>query len=245
MTTLKLHQVNALVAANKTKTARALTDAHHTLAKAPLLSGIFRSYQPKDDEGEPLPSESTRVQINAADALVDLQSALARMFDLQLAQDVGNTEARADIVVDGQVIVPQAPVTYLLWLDKRLVDLQTFVDKLPTLDPAETWAWDSARNCWAAEAVQTMRTKKVPRNHVKAEATERHPAQVDVYMEDVIVGTWTTVKLSGALPANDVRDLRKRVTALIDAVKVAREAANSIEVEADTGGAAVLRYLFG
>ena len=49
--------------------------------------------------------------------------------------------------------------------------------------------------------MQTLRTKKVPRNHVKAEATEKHPAQVEVYYEDVAVGYWTTVKFSGALPA--------------------------------------------
>jgi hypothetical protein len=35
---------------------------------------------------------------------------------------------------------------------------------------------------------------------VKAEATEKHPAQVEVYHEDVVVGQWKTVKFSGALP---------------------------------------------
>lgn len=71
--------------------------------------------------------------------------------------------------------------------------------------------------------MRTVRTKKVPRNHVKAEATDKHPAQVDVYYEDVPVGYWTTVKFSGALPARRVNELLDRVEKLQQAVKFARE----------------------
>lgn len=242
--TLKLHQINALVTGHKSRAERALTDAHHTLQKAPVLSGLTRTYQPKDDEGEKLPPESTRVQVQVSKAITDLTGTLGRLFDLQLAQDAGNTVAKADVIVDGNVLVAQAPVTYLLWLDKRLTDLRTFIDKLPALDPAETWSYDEARECWVSDAVQTVRSKKVPRNHVLAEATEKHPAQVQVFTEDVPVGTWTTVKLSGALPPAQIREFRRRVTAVIDAVKVAREEANSTEVS-DQNGGRVLSYLFG
>lgn len=174
-----------------------------------------------------------------------MTSELGRLFDLQLTQDVGNTQAKADVVVDGQTVLSDVPVTYLLWLDKHLSDLRTFVDKLPTLDPSEAWAWDDARGCWASAPVETVRSKKVPRNHVLAEATEKHPAQVQVFNEDVPVGNWTTVKLSGALPPAQIREYRSRVTKLQDAVKVAREQANSVEVTDRPAGAAVLGYLFG
>ncbi|WP_445307320.1 DUF7873 family protein [Microcoleus vaginatus] len=42
---------------------------------------------------------------------------------------------------------------------------------------------DASADCWATEPVQTLKTFKTPRNHVKAEATEHHPAQVDVYQK--------------------------------------------------------------
>ena len=45
---------------------------------------------------------------------------------------------------------------------------------------------------WKTDPVRTIRTKKVPRNHVKAEATENHPAQAEVYYEDLPVAYWTT-----------------------------------------------------
>jgi hypothetical protein len=83
----------------------------------------------------------------------------------------------------------------------------------------------------------------VPRNHVKAEATDKHPAQVEVYFEDVTVGTWTTTKFSGALPATRVHELEARVEKLAHAVKFAREEANGFEVSDRRVGEAVFGYL--
>ena len=195
--------------------------------------------------GEQLPPEPTRVQVSAADVLVDVQRTLTRLFDVVLTQDTANAGAKADVVVDGHAILRDVPVTYLLFLEKKLVDLHTFVDKLPVLDPAEDWEFDEARGCYASAAVQTVRSKKVPRNHVKAEATDRHPAQVEVYTEDVPVGRWTTTKLSGALPATRVKELREQVTKLQEAVKFAREQANSVTITDAKAGDAVFGYLFG
>ena len=61
----KLNQIIAVSKGVKSETLRALTDAHRDVQKQPLLSGISRTYQPKDDEGERLPSESTKVQLTA------------------------------------------------------------------------------------------------------------------------------------------------------------------------------------
>ena len=124
------------------------------------------------------------------------------------------------------------------------MDLVTFIRKLPVLAASETWVFDSAADCWATEPVQTVRTKKTPRNHVKAEATEHHPAQVDVYYEDVAVGYWRTVKFSGALQARRINELLERVERLQQAVKFAREEANGAEVEDQKVGEKVLGYLF-
>ena len=88
-----------------------------------------------------------------------------------------------------------------------------------------------------------MKTKKVPRNHVKAEATKEHPAQVEVYHEDVVVGHWRTVRFSGALPARRVNELTDRVERLQRAVKFAREEANLREVEQQEVGAKVFEFL--
>jgi hypothetical protein len=241
----KLNQIIAVEKSLKAKAHGELTEAHHNLQKPALLSGISRGYRPKDDDGERLPPESTRVQLRAQDVLRRTAEVLTGLFDVVATKDWGNCEARAEVVVDGEVLLTRAPVTYLLFLEKQLVDLHTFVKKLPVLDPAETWLEDSAQNCYATEAVETVRTKKLPRNHVKAEATEKHPAQVEVYHEDVPVGYWRTVKFSGALPARRVAELLDRVEKLQRAVKFAREEANAVEVKNQKVGDAVFGYLFG
>ncbi|MEH1011807.1 hypothetical protein V6U90_01585 [Micromonospora sp. CPCC 206060] len=241
----KLNQIIAVTKGVKAQANRDVTDAHRNVQKSPLLSGISRSYQPKDEEGEQLPPESTRVQVSATDVVTDVSKTLTRLFDLVLTQEVANTRARADVVVDGRTVLADVPVTYLLFLEKQLVDLHTFVDKLPVLDPAETWTFSEAAGAYASDPVRTVRSRKVMRNHVKAEATDKHPAQVEVYTEDVPVGYWTTVKLSGALPATRVKELRERVVKLQQAVKFAREQANMTDVEDVRAGEQVFGYLFG
>jgi hypothetical protein len=242
----KLNQIIAVEKGIKGPAQRVLTDSHHLVLKLPLLSGIARTYQPKEEDGEPLPPESTLVQVKAEDILRTVAGVLAKLFDVTATKDWANCEAKADVEVDGRILLPDVPVTFLLFLEKQLVDLHTFVRKLPVLDAAETWTFDETAGQWRTDSVQTVRTKKVPRNHVKAEATERHPAQVEMYYEDVPAGHWTTVRFSGALPATRVRELTERVEKLLQAVKFAREEANSREIADRAGvGTTVFGYLFG
>lgn len=241
----KLNQLIAIEKGVKAGAQRTLTDAYHAIQKTPLLSGISRTYQPKDDDGDKLPPESTLVQVKVDEILDDVSVALTRLLDVVLTKDTTNRTAAADVVVDGDVLIKNAPVTYLLWLEKQLIDLHTFVAKLPTLDPADEWDFDAAAGVWRAKPVETTRTKKIPRNWVRADATKEHPAQVDVYHEDVIVGTWTTVKFSGAVPATRVGEILERVSKLTDAVKFAREEANGVDVADVHAGAKIFGYLFG
>ncbi|MEF9913328.1 hypothetical protein RJT17_24510 [Streptomyces sp. P5-A9] len=241
----KLNQIIAVEKGVKSKSLQDITAAHHKVQKPALLAGISRTYQPKDEEGEQLPPESARVQIKAEEALREMSASLTRLFDVTATKDWANCSARADVTVDGRTVVGDVPVSYLLFLEKQLTDLHTFVKKLPVLDASESWSLDPSTDLWKTDPVRTIRTKKVPRNHVKAEATDKHPAQVDVYYEDVPIGYWTTVKFSGALPARWVNELLERVEKLQHAVKFAREEANGAEVTDRRVGDAVFGYLFG
>lgn len=240
----KLNQIIAIEKGVKADAAAAVNRTQQELQKAQLLSGIARSYQPRDDEGEHLPPESTRVQLRTDQVIADVRKALTRMFDVVATKDEANTAARASVMVDGVVLAKDVPATYLLFLEKQLAELATFVRRLPTLDPAETWTWSDQHGAYATEPVKTTRTKKVPRNHVLAPATDKHPAQVQVWHEDVVVGDWTTTKFSGALPASEIAALAERVGKLAEAVKKAREEANGITVTDVSVGASILGYLF-
>lgn len=244
MSKVALNKLIAIESGVKTGAARKETDLYHTLQKQALLNGISRNYQPKDDDGDKLPSETTLVQIRVSEVLSDLSKELTRLFDITLTKETGNAQAKADVIVDGVTLLKQVPVTYLLFLEKQLVNINTFVNKLPTLDPASEWDYDDNNDVWVTKPVQTVKTKKVPRNWVKAEATEKHPAQVEIFHEDIVVGYWTKVDSSGAIPAKRKTELLSRVEKLITAVKFAREQANSLEVEDQYAGEKVFNYLF-
>ena len=223
---------------------RRMTDLFREVQVPALVTGIHRTYEPKDEEGDRLPSESTLVQRSVEKTLADLANAATRLFDVTLTKEAANTAAVADIVVDGETLLADVPVTYMLFLEKQLVNLATFVSKLPIVDPAQRWTYDVDNGFYKAEPVQTMRNKKVPRNWVKAPATDKHPAQVDVYFEDVPVGTWTKVDTSGAIPATRKAELAGRIDKLAQAVKFAREQANGLDVVDRAAGGAVFGYLF-
>lgn len=239
-----LNQIVAVEKPLKATVNREVTDLYKDIQKTAPLNGISRTYVPKDDDGDRLPPESTTVQIKVEDILASLRESLTKLFDVTATKEVANTAAVADVKVDGNVLLKKVPVSYLLFLEKQLNDISTFVAKLPVLDFSESWSYDSNAGAYATAATVTTRTKKIPRNHVKAEATDKHPAQVDVFYEDVLVGYWSTVKFSGAIPADRAKQLADRVEALKHAVKFAREEANGLTVENQYVGSKVFDYLF-
>lgn len=240
-----LAQIIAIAGGAKTRADDALNRVYKTIQKGALFVGQQRTYSPKDDDGDQLPPESQAVQMRVEDLITDVTAAVARMLDVVATLDEANTQARADLVVDGIVLMEQVPVTYLMWLEKKVIDLRTLISKLPVLDVSEVWEWDENLKAWRTTPTETVKTKKVPRNHVIAKATDRHPEQVQVYHEDVITGTWRTVKLSGAVPASMVFEMHTRAERLLDAIRFAREQANSRPVTNVRANDAILSYLFG
>src|SRR5947209_20224941 len=131
---MKLNQVIAIEKGTKSRSLQDLTEAHHNLQKTTLLAGISRTYRPKDEEGEQFPPESTRVQIRAEDVIRSTSETLTKLFDVVATKDWANCSAKADVIINGNVLLSQVPATYLLFLEKQLVDLHTFIKKLPVLD---------------------------------------------------------------------------------------------------------------
>ena len=77
----KLNQIIAVEKGAKSRAQREIAEIGQRLQKTALLSGISRTYQPLDDEGESLPPESTRVQVKAEETLKEVAVALTRLPD--------------------------------------------------------------------------------------------------------------------------------------------------------------------
>src|SRR5215813_7622534 len=137
----KLNQIIAVQAGKKAQAKETLTEAYHQIKKPDLLAGLVRTYQPRDEGGEPQPEERKQAQVKVPDLIRKVTADLVEMFDVVATQDWANCQARADVVVDGRKVVENVPVTHLLFLEKQLVDIRTFIEALPILDAAEEWEY--------------------------------------------------------------------------------------------------------
>lgn len=242
---MKQHQLVAVLTGRKPQVLRTITDIYQKLGNEAAFNGLYREYAPINEEGEVLPSETKNTTNDVAAMITEFSEAMAPLMDLVASQDATNQKATGSVCTDdGILTMTDVPATTLIYLEKQLTDVRTFIGKLPTLTPTRTWTWDEDNERYRSSPEKTVRTKKVLRNHVKAEATEHHPAQVEVYTEDVQEGHWTKTEYSTAIPASRKKEMTDRVNSLIEAVKVAREAANEIETQSLEIGQIILEYVF-
>lgn len=249
MTIKKLCQFIAIESSVKTRVTADLTEAHKDLQKNDLFNGHSRRYEPRNEDpnsplGEKLPEENKKVVARAENIVKLTLDRLVEQYDLAATRDYGNCVAKSDVEVDGKVLLKDVPVAHLLFLEKRVDDLLTFIRKLPTLDPTENWDYNASQDLFATAPVQTARTKKIARALVLYEATKEHPAQVKEITEDVQSGTWSTIKYSSAVPLQRRNEMLRRAEDLQKALKFAREKANATEVEEKKLGRAILDYIF-
>jgi len=226
----KLHELLAVEGDLKGQAQR---DLHRALSlftdgKGKLV-GSLRSYQPLQEGGEDFADEVTLLASTVEAELDQVSSAFGRWMDAAVQKETTNRDTAADIVVDGVTIVENLPAPALLNLESKLAEIRKVYAAIPTNDPAERWEWAEQLGCWLSRPRTTYKTKKVPRAHVAYEATAEHPAQVQVFNEDVRVGEWTTVIESGMLTPQDKRRLLARLDVLARAVKQARQRANDID----------------
>lgn len=241
----KLHELLAVEPDLKGAAEKIIAETINTFSKK---EGHFKSqmrrYQPMEEGGEQFPDENQEMVTTVAKKLEWTQKAVEKYIDAVAQKETSNTTASAVIEIDGRPLISQAlPATLLLALEGRLKQLREVYNAIPTLDPGDKWSWDDKTRTYEAEPAKSFRTKKVMKNHVKAAATEKHPAQVDVYTEDVQVGFWTTRKWSGALTPSEKADLLERVDNLIQAVKRARQRANDCEAAKTQIAGALFSYI--
>ncbi|BBM86788.1 DUF7873 family protein [Candidatus Uabimicrobium amorphum] len=227
----KLNQILAIEKGIKSRVTGAVTKLRKMILKPALLNGFSKTYVKKDEDGDNFPPENNKVQLVASEAIADLQKHLTELLDVTLTKDVANCSAVADVVVEGNVIMEKVPVTYLLFLEKELANLQSFVAQIPVLGSEDDWFFDENSNLYKTQPTLTSKTKKVQKPIVLYDATKEHPAQTQLITEDIVVGHWSTVKQSGALPMPRKKQILEKIEKLSNAVKFAREEANSTEAK--------------
>ena len=144
-----------------------------------------------------------------------------------------NQVAKADLEVDGKVILSGVPATVLLGLESKLRAVKEVLDLLPTLAPGISWVKDATRgpNIYKRERdEESFRTRKEPKSKTLYDATKEHPAQIEKWTEMINIGKYITTHWSGMLSPAEKSDMLGRLDKLSRAVKQARQRANVQEV---------------
>lgn len=242
--TARLTQIIALANGQKAKVQEAVSQFRKILQAKGVFDGFRKTYKSKFEEGDQLPSEKKIVQARIDDLLAELGKPLVRLWDLAGITDLTNCTAKADVVVGGKTLLSQVPTTYLLYLDNQMELLEGIIKDLPTLSPDEEWAYNESSFQWESEPKEAIRLKKTVEHQVVVQATDKFPAQVAEAVRDIPEGVWTTVSTSGSIPAKRKRDLLNRVFDIRQAIRKAREQANSVEIFDFKGGQAIFDLIF-
>ena len=243
----KLNGVIAVEKDYKNAAHKKGSEIYHLIQKPDLFNGLYRKYQPNDENGENFPEEKKHVQYKVHDLLKINQNAHVPLMNVTFQKDSGNMGASADLTVDGHVVFANVPVTTLLFLEKQLTDHRTLIAASPVLDTAEEWEEDKTdANLWRAVPSKMHKTKKVQKPLVLHGPTKEHPAQTAIINEDVTVGFWNIEKVSGAIPKKVKERKLERINTLLRATKLAREKANDKEAPpTPVFGEAIFAFLNG
>jgi hypothetical protein len=183
-----------------------------------------------EDEPELFP-ENTDIANSVGSELSDIEETFGAYVDVTVQKELSNTRAFADVQIDGATIFEHLSATALLNLESRLSELEALYIAIPTLDVTERWQHDDDQGCYVSGVRTAYRTKKVPKPMVLYDATVEHPAQVQVFTEEIPAYRIESFQSSGMLTPADKQMRLERLAKLAVAVKQARQRANDTEIE--------------
>ncbi len=230
--TMRLGQLAARTVSKKKETKEKLEACYHSLQKPAQFNGRVRistPYKANADMADQLPTERTDVQANAMDILKQMINVHGLLATDVRAQDIGNTQAKADVKLrDGTVLIKDLSIYSIMGGIQMWTDILAGISKLPVPSTDVTWVYDQTRNMLTSkDDVIQQRTSNVLRALVLAEATDRHPAQTQSYTVQEPVGEYRGTAFTTAVPAIVKKELEDLANEMLAAFKEARETANS------------------
>jgi hypothetical protein len=245
----KVHELLAVETSLKSQAEKTRSDLLHTFEKKRhLFAEKIVTFIPKDETEPRVTEDQSSLQSTIQKELDWLTGIWSKALDVSYQIANANTESSADVELeDGTVLLYNLPATALLELEKRVVEMKSVVDNIPTLDPAKSFTLDMDRGkgIYRAKEDVKIRTKKVQEHVVVVQPTPQHPAQVAVVSRDIPVGNVQTQEWSGLITPAEKSEMIDRVEKLGRAIKAARARANTTEVSISKRiGETLLNYVF-
>lgn len=232
----------------KAQVAKTRADLANTFEKKRhLFERKLVTFTPAKEGTEPVVEAQSDIQSSVRGELAWIAKLWTGALDVSYGVAHGNTQARADVVLDdGTVLLTGVPATALLELEKRAAEIQELVSSAPTLDPAKGFrpAPEEGAGHYAAREVRKTRTQKVEEFVVVVPPTEQHPANVQKVVRDVSTGTIAEREWSSMITPADKSEILARCEELRRALKQALHRANaSFVIGAGTVGARIFGYV--
>lgn len=235
-----LHEILAIEQEYKANAERVRSQSIDTFrSKQKHFTGMRRTFRPfavdeqmGDDGGERLEAENRLVK-TVPEELEQMLKSVSEAIDIGYQIDEANTKAKADIVIDEQVIATDVPATFLLQLEKRLREIRAVLKEIPCFDPVRIWNVDPGADkkyVLRAEPVTTIRKQRNKKYNVMYEATKEHPAQVDIVEIEEPIGEIRSYEWTGMVSPGKKNALLEQLEKLLSAVKTARSRANIVEI---------------
>lgn len=251
--TTALHEILAVETGLAETANRIQKETTKTLdQKRSIFSGLMKAHQIFKEEDQHLlqPNDVKEVESTVKEHLNYASNEIGRYWDSIFMKEEANQRAKADIVINGEVIAENIPSIVLLSMEKKLSSLIGMYNAIPTLDAAKAWEPDPTyfkedvfRAKYNRETQQTITTKEFKE---VSPATKEFKAQIVEVPTTINVGKFVYTDYSGALTSLDKAEKLQRLTALQRAVKTARQRANATTVNTELRfGKAILDYING
>lgn len=243
----KLHEILAVESDLQNTAFKIMDEAKKTFSGRPAhFFGYHKKLDNYDESAPETPEEHQAMVTTVQDKLDYMKEHVTRYFDVVAQKDVTNQKACADVIVDGDTLLEKVPATFLLGMETKLKKLRDVYDAIPTLPPGVIWEADISQgpNIFRTKYPEKkFKTAKTFQHKVLYDATDKHPAQIERWEEDVPVGMYITERWSGMISPAQKSVLLGRIDKLLRAVKKARMRANTEEVEDLNVGDKIFGYI--
>jgi len=244
---MKQHEILAIEGTKEKVAKKLMKESLVTLKKDSLFKGQTRVLEMFKDEDKHLETTEHQELTSTVDENLDyLVDPIADWLDVVLIKERGNQVANADLEVDGQVLIKAVPATFLLGLEKKLIELRLVYEAIPTLAPGIKWIPDTQDRKGvfiSNDEVVSFKTKKDLEFKVAYEATKEHPAQIAQVQTEINIGKYRTSVKSGMMTPFEKATRLDRIDKLLAATKKARMRANNIDVANEHHCKALLDFI--
>ncbi|MCK5535641.1 MAG: hypothetical protein KAI79_02380, partial [Bacteroidales bacterium] len=141
-----LHEILAVETGLAETANRTQKETTKTLEnKKTIFTGLLKSHIifAEEDQNKVQANDIKEVESTVKEQLDYASNEIGRYWDSVYKKEEANQRAKADIIIDGVVLVKNIPSIVLLSMEKKLASLIGMYNAIPTLDASKAWEQDT------------------------------------------------------------------------------------------------------